>query len=236
MATPEELLSRLNGLIGVITEDVLPQVIRLQHLRMALRDHSRIEPLAFMSGISLSSGTVTEHLLPPEFTIENSVAWIENPIDAAELELLEPHLRWRTVETPTGFKVLFPGGITGDYRIKMNLTWDFDRITDLQTSDVDKIILLGAYYCFFRVTSYYAQIIRGQTGSPADIAAAVDAKRENETIQQEFLVAYNRLMGDDDLHPGGPVIRSSPSNTRHRADPIRNHMPRGKTPFIGTSI
>lgn len=245
MTDQAELLRRFNELVRQASEDVLPNDVRLSLIERALRDHSRVSP-RFVT-VEITDTTVPavsetapldEFILPVAFANDDSVAFIEAPIDrAGPISYLEPELRWRLVRierltaTDPGYKVFFPQKISESFRIQFTLPYDSTNLGPITDFEVDAITLLAGHYAMISIASYYTQTIRGSPGEAADLVPALEAKREADTLADKYYEDYVRLLiGDDDIQRG-PRMRTSEAAMRRIGNPIRHHMPRGQVPF-----
>ena len=94
--------------------------------------------------------------------------------------------------------------------------------------DADAVGFLSAHYAAGSVGSYYAQMVRGLRGSPADLAGASDLAREWTGKAEGFLESWREITGIEPDNPGGPAIRTATAAVRRLGYPSRFRMPRGQ--------
>jgi len=233
VATIQSLLRKISGLVPNMTEGRVPAHVRKDFIGDAMREHGRQRPHHVVQEQAASNPPIQEFALPAAFGDDDAVIKIMSPHDEDDERPLEKEMEWRTVKTSTGYKVYFPGKLAEKFRITYTLQWTEATLSLMSAADEDMVSRLCSHYVALDLAAYYADTVRGQGGSPADLVQAQSQASAWESLSDRMLEAYNRMVRGDDDHPRGVIAKSASGAVRREGFPHRRDLPRNQIRWRG---
>ncbi len=227
MTTIGDLMARLTRKVKGTPHDVLTNEDRRGAVLAALREHNASSPRHVI--VDVSAGfPVSEYALPAAFGAESQVVEIEHPVDQVPKSSLEPELRWRLARTSTDAKIVFASAMESAFRLVHTQPWQ-ETEADLgfmADAEAEAVATLGAHHAALGISAYYANVVQGAAGMPADVADPGRSADVWRALAEDYRAEYVRMLRGDEDDPRGPVVMTSEAAMRRLGYPHRSVMPR----------